>query len=400
MKILITTEWYSPVINGVVTSIVNLKKELEKLGHEVRVLTLSDEAKSYVKDDVTYISSLGVGKIYPGARVTLFKNYKYLQQLIDWRPDVIHSQCEFSTFRLAKHLAKCLRIPIIHTYHTVYEDYTHYFSPNQKWGKAMVAIFSRKVLKNATYVIAPTEKVSNLLQDYGVKQPIKVIPTGIDLSSYQQFKTDQTRNTIRKQLNIPEQDNLLIFVGRLAKEKNLEEILSYFSQIDNKNMSLLIVGDGPQRQHLEKYAKKLNIENKVIFTGMVPPKDIPSYYRTADVFVSASNSETQGLTYIEALASGLPALCRKDPCLESVVENGVNGWLFETFREFEHYMKNIFEEQTVYKELSANAEKTAYDNYSSVAFAKNIEDTYYDAISLYNHPKKDIVYFNHSGINQ
>ncbi|SER26270.1 1,2-diacylglycerol 3-alpha-glucosyltransferase [Gracilibacillus ureilyticus] len=400
MKILITTEWYSPVINGVVTSIVNLKKELQKLGHEVRVLTLSNEAKSYIQNDITYISSLGVGKIYPGARVTLFKNYKYLQQIMDWRPDVIHSQCEFSTFRIAKHLEKCLQIPIIHTYHTVYEDYTHYFSPNQKWGKAMVAIFSRKVLRNAAYVIAPTEKVSKLLQSYGVKQPIKVIPTGIDLSCYQKSDAEKQRIHIRKQLNIPLDHRLLIFVGRLAKEKNLEEVFTYFSKIERENMSLLVVGDGPQRASLERYARKLNIENNVIFTGMISPEEIPSYYQSADVFVSSSNSETQGLTYIEALASGLPALCRKDPCLESVVEDGVNGWLFENFNEFKCYIERILLDQNSYNTLSANASKKAYDEYSSVAFAKNIENIYYEAISLYHQSKKDIVYINQSGINQ
>ncbi|KAB2332550.1 glycosyltransferase family 4 protein [Bacillus mesophilum] len=400
MKILITTECYSPVINGVVTSIVNLKKELEKAGHEVRVLTLSDQAKSYKADDVTYISSLGIDKIYPGARITLFKNYKYLQQLIDWRPDVIHTQCEFSTFRLAKYIAKCLRIPIVHTYHTVYEDYTHYFSPNQKWGKAMVALFSRKVLKNASYVIAPTEKVSTLLKGYRVTQPIKVIPTGIDLSSYTQNKFIENKNKIRETLQIPKQSRVLVFVGRLAKEKNLEEILSYFSQIDNQNLSLLIVGDGPHRQFLEKYVRKLNIEHKVIFTGMVVPKDVPAYYQAADLFVSASNSETQGLTYIEALASGLPALCKKDACLENVVDNGVNGWLFETFSEFEHYMNDIFIDPNEYKKLSANAEKKAFDRYSSVSFAKHVESVYDHAISFYQNPRKDLVYLNQSEWNQ
>ncbi|WP_080843873.1 glycosyltransferase family 4 protein [Cytobacillus gottheilii] len=400
MKILITTECYSPVINGVVTSIVNLKKELEKSGHEVRVLTLSNEAKSHIKDDVTYISSLGIDKIYPGARVTFFKNYKYLQQIIDWRPDVIHTQCEFSTFRLAKYISKYLRIPVVHTYHTVYEDYTHYFSPNQKWGKAMVALFSRKVLKNASYVIAPTEKVSSLLKGYGVKQPINVIPTGIDLSAYMHNKSKQTRNEIRQALQISEQDHVLIFVGRLAKEKNLEEVLSYFSQIERKNMKLLIVGDGPHRQQLEKYARKLDIENEVTFTGMVAPQDIPSYYQAADLFVSASNSETQGLTYIEALASGLPALCKKDPCLENVVENGVNGWLFETFSEFERYMTAIFSDDCAYKKLSANAEKKAFDHYSSAAFANHVESVYHHAISLYHPPRRDLVYLNHSEWNQ
>ncbi|WP_404456589.1 glycosyltransferase family 4 protein [Oceanobacillus kapialis] len=399
MKILITTDVYSPVINGVVTSIVNLKRELEKFGHEVRVLTLSNEIKSYIEQDVTYISSLGVGKIYPGARVTISKKCKYLKELMEWRPDVIHSQCEFSTFRLAKHLAKSLHVPIIHTYHTVYEDYTHYFSPKQSWGKAMVAFFSKKVLKHATTVIAPTEKVSTLLQGYGVKRPIKVIPTGIDLSSYKQGNAMQARKDVRNQLNIPEKNRVLIFVGRLAKEKNLEEVLSNFSRVKLEDMSLLIVGDGPHRQALEEYARKLNIEDNVIFTGMVDPKELPPYYQAADIFVSASNSETQGLTYIEALASGLPALCRKDPCLTNVIVDGTNGGLFETFEEFERHLEKMLCDQEEYRYLSIHAKKKAYENYSSTAFAKSLESVYYDAIELF-HPTENVFYVNNSGINQ
>ncbi|GAA5417048.1 alpha-monoglucosyldiacylglycerol synthase [Paraliobacillus ryukyuensis] len=399
MKILITTDCYLPVINGVVTSIVNLKKELQKSGHEVRVLTLSNKTKSYKNNDVTYISSVSVGKIYPGARFTIFKNYRYLKEIMEWGPDVIHSQCEFSTFRLAKQIAKRRRIPIIHTYHTVYEDYTHYFSPKQKWGEAMVALFSKKVLKHTTYVIAPTEKVSKLLLSYGVKQPITVIPTGIDLSTFQQSISLHESTGIRKQLHIPDKDRVLIFVGRLAKEKNLEEVLFYFSRIKRSNISLLIVGDGPHRQFLETYVKQLHIEDKVIFAGMVSPQHIASYYQIADIFISASNSETQGLTYIEALASGLPALCRRDPCLENVIENGVNGWLFDSFVEFASYLEKMLLDRTAYKCLSNNAIRKAYEDFSSVAFAESVEEIYCDAISA-NHRAKDRFYLNKSEFNQ
>lgn len=398
MKILITTDCYLPVINGVVTSVVNLKKELQRLGHEIRVLTLSEEAKSYTDHDVTYISSLSINKIYPGARVSLFKNYKYMKEIIEWQPDIVHSQCEFSTFRLAKQISKHLRIPIIHTYHTVYEDYTHYFSPNQKWGEAMVAIFSRKVLQHATYVIAPTKKVSNLLHGYGVNPNIYIIPTGIDLSSFKQKHAAQGKNAVRRQLNIPEENHVLLFVGRLAKEKKLEVVLSYFSRMKLQNITLLVVGDGPYRSYLEASTRKLHIEDKVIFTGMVLPQDITRYYQAADIFVNASKSETQGLTYIEALASGLPALCRKDPCLENVIENGVNGWLFETFDEFKTYMEKILIDKNTYETLSFYAKKKAYDNYSSIAFAKNVENLYKDALTFY-HQENARLYLKHSEMN-
>ena len=128
MKILITNEWYTPTINGVVISIVTLEKELKKLGHDVRILTLSNGIKSYKRDHVIYIRSIGAEKIYPGARIAFSKDNQYIEEIIEWKPDIIHTQCEFSTFRIAKHIAKKCAIPIVHTYHTVYEDYTHYFS--------------------------------------------------------------------------------------------------------------------------------------------------------------------------------------------------------------------------------------------------------------------------------
>jgi 1,2-diacylglycerol 3-alpha-glucosyltransferase len=383
MKILITTEWYSPVINGVVTSVINLKKELERLGHEVKILTLSEEKKSYTEKDIFYISSLGVGKIYPGARITLSKHNKLLQEIIDWHPDIIHSQCEFSTFRLAKHLSRQLHIPIVHTYHTVYEDYTHYFSPNQKWGKAMVALFSKKVLKHTTNVIAPTEKVNKLLVGYGVKRPISVIPTGIDLTKFQQSIKKAELHKLRIKLGIPKENKILLFVGRLAKEKNVEEILYYLKKWNPKTTTFLIVGDGPYRETLENYVATNHIQSMVKFAGMIKPSQIAAYYQLADVFISASNSETQGLTYIEAMASGLPLLCKQDPCLDHVIIDGYNGWQFSSYGAFHCYINQLFQTLHLHECMVNNAKERAYAHYSSVIFAKSVEALYYDAISLY-----------------
>ncbi len=138
---------------------------------------------------MTYISSLGIGKIYPGARITLSTNDKYLDELIAWQPDVIHTQCEFSTFRLAKYIAKHCGAPIIHTYHTVYEDYTIIFLLIANGEKRWLPSLPKKVLKHATYVIAPTDKVQSLLKGYGVTQEISVIPTGIYLHQFTKKNT-------------------------------------------------------------------------------------------------------------------------------------------------------------------------------------------------------------------
>lgn len=388
MKILITTEWYAPTINGVVTSIVNLEKELNRLGHEVRILTLSDRNRSYRRDHVTYIRSISAGKIYPGVRVTFSKVNRYIEELEAWKPDVIHSQCEFSTFRIAKHIAKKCRIPIVHTYHTVYEDYTHYFSPNQKWGKRMVALFSKRVLNQASYVIAPTKKVYSILTGYGVQQPIEVVPTGIDLKRFNLQLSGDEKKRLREKHNIPIENKVLLSVGRLAKEKNLEEILTFVSTMQKDNLTLLIVGDGPYRSELENIASKLGITDKVIFVGMIPPEKIASYYQLGDVFVSASNSETQGLTYIEALANGLPALCRRDACLEDVIEDGKNGWQYDSFEQFQEVLNAMLGDQDLYRKLSYHAKEGAVRKYSSVNFAETLERLYEHTIQNYLHAEE------------
>ena len=162
MKILITTDWYSPAVNGVVTSVKNLRRGLEARGHEVRILTLSQTTHSWTEDGVTYLGSVPAGLVYPGARLRTPMVRRWTQELVAWGPDVVHSQCEFSTFFLARRIAEYLDVPLVHTYHTVYEDYTHYFSPSVRFGKKAVAMFSRWVAAQTDCLIAPTVKVRQL----------------------------------------------------------------------------------------------------------------------------------------------------------------------------------------------------------------------------------------------
>ncbi|MDO5410393.1 MAG: glycosyltransferase family 4 protein [Lachnospiraceae bacterium] len=378
MKILITTEWYKPVINGVVTSVLNLQRELTDMGHEVKILTLSNTKDSYTEGDVTYIASVSAELVYPQARLAIGMWSEEIRKLIAWGPQIIHSQCEFSTFLIAGKIAGELNIPIVHTYHTVYEDYTHYFSPVKKWGRAAVSAFTRKVLSHTQCVIVPTEKVRQILLRYGVAEEIRVIPTGIDMEKYSHTLSGDERVNLRLQLGIPVQAGVAVFVGRLAQEKNLEEIISMLSLAKPENFRLLIVGDGPHRQALEAYVDECGIRDMVIFTGMVSPDEIYKYYQVGDVFVSASTSETQGLTYVEALANGLPALCRKDECLKDVVKNGINGWQYEDFNEFSEKLKLFLkpENREMRFKMSVNAREGVYQRYSSGCFAANVLDAY------------------------
>ena len=381
MKILITTDFYLPTINGVVKSVVNLKKELIILGHDVRILTLSDTKDSHKVDDTIYIRSIGANKIYPGARLSLIKNNYLIRELVNWHPDIIHTQSEFSTFHMAKHIATILNIPIIHTYHTVYENYTHYFSPTKSGGRAIAAKFTRRILKQTDGVIAPSNKVHKLLKSYGVNQKIFVIPTGINIPP--EFYTNQEKKLkdIKRSLSISEDKKVLLFLGRLAKEKKLEEIFQFFNKLDRNDLILLIVGDGPHRQFLESYASGLSKNKDILFTGMIPSEDTNYYYRLSDVFITASNSETQGLTYIEALSNGIPIICKKDACLDEVIDDGINGFQYESFQQFQDQLNETLSHPNAYYKL--NAFNSVVHFYSSEVFAKRIETAYLEIINHY-----------------
>lgn len=369
MKVLITSDWYYPVVNGVVRSILNLKKYLEDQGHEVRVLTLSNSTKSFRKDEVYYIGSLGAGKLYPDARMSTLLRSKEIIELINWNPDIIHSQCEFSTFIMAKKISNKTETPILHTYHTVYEDYTHYFSPSKKVGKKIIATLSKAIAKNVDKLIVPSIKTKNILLSYGIKEDeIVVIPTGIQIDLLMDKKS------LREKYGYKEDDKILLYLGRLAEEKNVEELIDFYQKIKMENTRFLIVGGGPYLEKLKKYANK--IDKKIDFIGQVDPSMVKDYYQLADVFISASNSETQGLTYYEALSNGRIALCRKDACLDGVIKNNYNGYQYKEFKEFKDFLGYIFDHEDMKDSMEKNARTYALENFSIESFGKKCEDEY------------------------
>lgn len=258
MKILITSDWYDPVVNGVVRSILNLKSYLEDRGFDVKVLTLSNSTESYKKGNVYYIGSLGAGKIYPEARISATLRNKFIKEIKDWKPDIVHSQCEFSTFMMATKIAKKTSCPIVHTYHTIYEDYTHYFSPSKKVGKKMISVFSKAIADRVEMIIVPSEKTREILKSYDIEdEKIKIIPTGIEMPEKLGDK-----NKIRDYYGFDASDKIILYLGRLAEEKNIEELIDYYERLDIEKLKFILVGGGPYLKDLKSYAK--NIDKKFI----------------------------------------------------------------------------------------------------------------------------------------
>ncbi len=376
MKILITTDLYTTQTNGVVTSVKNLTAELIARGHEVRILTVADGVHSSRIGNVYYIRSLPIGAIYPDVRMPTSYHHRLIRELIAWKPDVVHSQCEFFTYQFARHISKETGAPLIHTYHTLYEQYARYILP-LKGAERGVGGLSRVRLKNARCIIAPTRKVENVLRGYGITVPIRVVPSGICLEQHKIRFSSEVRAERRAELGIGPDTFVLVNIGRLGNEKKLDDLIRYFAKEvgAEADVRFLIVGDGPAHEQLQKLAKELGVAERVIFTGMVAPDRVQEYYQLGDLFVGASTSETQGLTYVEAAANGLPLLCREDPCLMDILEEGKNGYQFTDGKTFGRYLRQIMAAPQWCASASKHSEALSA-RFSTDAFGASVEGVY------------------------
>ena len=381
MKILITTDTYRPTINGVVTSIESLKKALDRLGHDVRILTFSDSFNSKQEGDIYYMGSLGAGKFYPDARMNKLFYNRFYEDIMDWKPDIVHSQTEFTMFIQAKKIAKDLDIPLLHTYHTVYEDYTHYFSLNKKIGKELAKQFTKQIIKTTDGVVVPTNKIYNLLTEYNIHEDIYVASTGINVQKLSECDDFD----IRSGYKIPEDKHIVLFLGRIGKEKNITEILQYLENIDRDDIVFIIAGAGPFLSELKDICSNSKIRDRLIFTGMIDSSKVGNFYSKADVFVSASTSETQGLTFIESMACSTPIICRHDDCLDGVLIEGKTGFGYDTEEEFIDYLNQILDNEKLRAKMGKNCKQLVDENYTEDSFANKIEHIYKKVIE--NHAK-------------
>ena len=391
MRIGIFTETYTPYISGLVTSEVMLKNALEKLGHEVYVVTANLESFKYSyneKERVLKIPGIPTG-IYD-SRLTGIYPIKAIKKIKSWNLDVIHSQTEFAIGTFARIFGKQYGIPVIHTYHTMYEDYVHYITKGYftKPGIKLIEYLTKFYCdKTVSELIVPTKKAYDLFKDkYKVDRNIHIIPTGIEIDRfYRENSKTQDIINLRRKLNINDNDFIILFVGRLAEEKNVELLLEAQEDIIKKNKcaKLLIVGDGPDINKYKDLAIKYKIADNTIFTGKVPWDDMPKYYQIADLFATASRSETQGLTVVEAMAAELPVVCVNDDSFKIVVIDDLNGKLFDNKKEYIKIINNLITDRDLLLRLGKQARISA-EPYSSKYFAERVLDVYKKAIG----PKK------------
>lgn len=387
MRIGLFTDSYPPYINGVSTSVAMLKRALEKKGHTVYVVTVGDNALKYEYDEkekVVRVPGIPIGiydyrlsKIYPLSMINTMKN---------WDLDVIHSHTEFGVGIFARLFSKQFNIPLVHTYHTLYEDYTHYITHGyfDKSSKKIVEYLTKFYCdKTANELIVPTNKIYKLFKEkYEFTKNIHIIPTGIEIERFFIENIDKKLvQTLNKRLNFQKRDFKIIFVGRLASEKNVEFLLNAHKKLVKKhsNIKLLVVGDGPDKENYERMVKDLGIEKNVLFNGKAAWEEIPYYYHCADLFATASTTETQGLTVIEAMAAGKVPVCIKDESFLGTITHDLNGMIFETEEEYITKVLTLYADNSLREKMSKQARIQA-EHCSSANYAERVMEVYNRAI--------------------
>lgn len=401
MRVGIFTESYPPLVNGVSTSILMLEHALTKLGHEVFIITVSDNKKDYVLENnghILRLPSVNLANCYDYKMTSVYP-IKAVNMIKKMNLDVIHSNVEFTVGIFARVVSEQLSIPLVHTYHTNWEDYTHYITKNKKilddickkLLKYLVVFFEDKTV---TELIVPSNKIYNLFKDkYKFTKNIHIIQTGIETSKFYKEKFNlKDINSLKKKLGIKKKDFVVMTVSRLAKEKSVDRIINNHKELVKKysNMKLLIVGDGPDIDKLKDEAKSLGVSDSVIFTGKVPLSDIPIYYQLGNVFVTASKSETQGLTVVEAISSSLPVVAvRDDSFVNSVIED-FNGFVFTEDEKYINSISKLYEDKDLYNRLS-NQSRLLSADFSSEYFALKVLKVYETAIENYKKDNKKII---------
>lgn len=401
MRVGIFTESYPPLVNGVSTSILMLEHALTKLGHEVFIITVSDNKKDYVLENnghILRLPSVNLANCYDYKMTSVYP-IKAVNMIKKMNLDVIHSNVEFTVGIFARVVSEQLSIPLVHTYHTNWEDYTHYITKNKKilddickkLLKYLVVFFEDKTV---TELIVPSNKIYNLFKDkYKFTKNIHIIQTGIETSKFYKENFNQKDiNSLKKKLGIKKKDFVVMTVSRLAKEKSVDRIINNHKELVKKysNMKLLIVGDGPDIDKLKDEAKSLGVSDSVIFTGKVPLSDIPIYYQLGNVFVTASKSETQGLTVVEAISSSLPVVAVKDDSFVNSVIEEFNGFVFTDDEKYINSISKLYEDKDLYNRLS-NQSRLLSADFSSEYFALKVLKVYETAIENYKKDNKKII---------
>ncbi len=389
MRIAIFTETYFPFISGVVTHIKTLKDGLEKNGHSVLIVTADPSFREHqLKDGVLYCPAAKMKKLY-GYGLSNPVSLKRMEFIKDFNPDLIHIHTEFSIGMFGIFVAKQLKKPLVYTFHTMYDDYIHYLFPKRLDNVSKMAshAYFRNIANRATQITGPSYKVAEFLKGCGVKKNVHVIPNAPDLDLFNIKNVDNNKIIeIKQKYNIDSNTTTLCFVGRLGKEKSIDELISLFTAYakNNENYKLIIIGDGPQAKELKDLVKKLEMTDKIFFTGKLNHNEIPPYFYACDLYATASTTETNSISALEAMNCGLLVLQKLDIVNKNQITQGKNGYIFSSQQDFIEILKN-YDSKSKEEKLEMRKVVTEIGkSYGAGEFYKNIIHVYELAQHKYN----------------
>lgn len=385
MRIGFFTDTYFPQVSGVATSIRTLKEELEKAGHEVIIFTATEKDIKVDQDptivrlpSVPFVAFTDRRMVYSG----LSTAYKMAKK---HHLDIIHTHTEFVMGSFGYLIARELGIPVVHTYHTHYEDYVHYIAKGRLIRPRMVKYFVKEYLRHYDAVICPSRIVQDILDGYKVCTTKQIIPTGIELDQYRRpdiSPIDCSR--LRQELGLDSDEIMLLSLSRISFEKNIQSIIKAMPEViaENAKVKLIVVGDGPYLDDLKTLAEELEIDKHIHFTGMIAPDETALYYKSADFFISASTSETQGLTFTESLASGTPIIAQSNLYLADLIDHPMFGYLYQ---EDQKVSEAILEALNLTPTKDYKTWENKLYSISAEHFGKSVYAYYWDTIISYDY---------------
>lgn len=347
------TDTYLPQINGVTTLMPIMERLFREQGHRVYVFAPSYDRPRWSRES-EFLFRFPAFKFafHKDSRVTI--PFHREARSVFRELDVVHSQTPFSLGVLGIHLSRKYNIPHLHTYHTLFTEYLHYLPKPLRPSPRVVGRVSVAFCDRCDAVTVPSTPMKKELLSYGVKVPVHTLPFGLDMNDF----SGEPKTDLRKQLNIADDEKIMLCTGRLSHEKNVEFVIEAFSRIQSEipRSKLIIVGDGPARQDFEETAQQLGIADDVIFTGFVQWADIIDYYKQADLFLYGSKTETQGIVYMEAMASGLPAIAVGEMGALEAIRDGETGYLVdEDVTAFSDAALKLLGDVELHNEFSKNA---------------------------------------------
>lgn len=390
MKIGIFTDSYKPYTSGVVTSITTFKEEMTRLGHEVHIFAPSYPNYTDTEENVYRFYSVPspTNKDYTLA-IPVYPGLNFIVKKL--KLDIIHAHSPFTMGRLGMHFSRKYNIPLLLTYHSRYDQYVHYVPVAQDLAREVTIKFSSSFCNHCDHIIVPSADIKEIIADFEVRKPISVIPTGIPLQKFD----NGNPGWLREHYDIPEKNKILLFVGRLTKEKNLPFLINAFKKIKKKmpDTTLVLTAQGPLDGELKKLASQLGLNDQdIIFTGALPFETLVNVYYSADLFVFSSLSETQGLVLTEAMAAGLPVVAVRASGVQDMVDDGVDGILTSAnMDEFSEAVCRVLGDPELYEKLKANALLKA-ESLSSRSMALKLQAVYQKLLEnrRYRHNRFDV----------